>query len=240
VSDLLVTASDDPITVQEEPFGGKRVRVFRIPDSAREPNGRISLESLRGKDSNELLIGIRPPAHIYLNVGSRRFDGDIFRRLSVRDRTYVYPGIMVRLVGIPRKSINAIRRTLETFGGRERRTITCANSACQVIARAANIKIDDHADMRPFLPSHVLPTRTIRKIIERGVRNHSGGQVEYQVYKTDDRSLEEILAEMRRAEIRIANDHLRMISLDMARNLAAGGKKLWDSLIKRAQGRRDR
>ncbi len=240
VSDLLVTASDDPITVREEPFRGKRVRVFRIPDSARDSDGRISLESLRGQDSNELLIGIRPPAHIYLNLGSRRFDGDIFRRLSVRDRTYVYPGILIRLVGIPKKSINAIRRTLETLGGRERRTITCANSACQVIARAANIRIDDHADMRPFLPSHVLPTGTIRKIIERGVRNHSGGQVEYQVYKTDDRSLEEILAEMRRAEIRIANDHLRMISLDAARKLAKGGKELWDSLMKRAQGRRNR
>ncbi len=94
--------------------------------------------------------------------------------------------------------------------------------------------------MRPFLPSHVLPTRTIRKIIERGVLNHSGGQVEYQVYKTDDRSLEEILAEMRRAEIRIAKDHLRMFSLDTARKLARGGKKLWDSLMKRAQGRRNR
>ena len=109
-----------------------------------------------------------------------------------------------------------------------------------MIAKAANIRIDDHADMRPFLPSHVLPTRTIRKIIERGVRNHSGGQVEYQVYKTDDRSLEEILAEMRRAEIRIAKDHLRMISLDAARKLASGGKKLWDSLRKRAQRQRDR
>ncbi len=95
------------------------------------------------------------------------------------------------------------------------RTITCANSACQVIARVANIKIDDHADMRPFLPSHVLPTRTIRKIIERGVRDHSGGQIEYQVYKTDDRSLEEILSEMRRAEGGIARDHLRMITVDV-------------------------
>ena len=73
----------------------------------------------------------------------------------------------------------------------------------------------------------------LRKIIERGVRDHSGGQVEYQVYKTDDRSLEEILAEMRRAEIRIANDHLKMISLDVARKLAKGVKKLWDSLVNR-------
>ena len=51
VSDLLVTASDDPITVQGEPFRGKRIRVFRIPDSARDPDGRIALESLRGQDS---------------------------------------------------------------------------------------------------------------------------------------------------------------------------------------------
>jgi hypothetical protein len=48
------------------------------------------------------------------------------------------------------------------------------------------------------------------------------------------------LAEIRRAEIRIANDHLRMSSLDAARKLAKGGKKLWHSLTKRAQGRRDR
>ncbi len=230
VSDLLVTASGDPISVQEEPLGRKRVRVFRIAESAQEANGRIPLESLRGEDSSELLIGIRPPAHIYLNLGSRRFDGDIFRRLKVRDRTYVYPGVMIRLVGVPVKSINAIRRTLESFGGRERRTLTCANSACQVIARAANIKIDDHADMRPFLPSHVLPTRTIRKIIERGVRNHSGGQVEYQIYKTDDRSLEEILAGMHREELRIAKDHLRMISVDVAKRIGAAARRLWARL----------
>jgi hypothetical protein len=214
VSDLLVTKSDEPITIREEPFRGKRVRVFRIPESARTPNGRIPLENLAAKDSNELLIGIRAPAHIYLNAGSRRFDGDVFRRLSVRDRTYIYPGIIIRLVGVPKKSLNAIARKLETFGGREQRTITCANSACQVIARAANIRIHDHADMRPFLPSHVLPTRTIRKIVERGVRNHSGGQVQYQVYKTDDRSLEEILSEMRRAGVGIARDHFRMITID--------------------------
>jgi hypothetical protein len=231
VSDLLLTDSGDPsdaITVHEEPFGRRRVRVFRFPDSAQQPNGRIPLESLCGEDSSELLVGIRPPAHIYLNLGSRRFDGDIFRRLAVRDRTYVYPGVMIRLVGVPKKSINAIRRTLETFGGRERRTLTCANSACQVIARAANIKIDDHADMRPFLPSHVLPTRTIRKIIERGVRSHSGEQVEYQIYKTDDRSLEETLAGMRREELRIAKDHLKMISVDVAKRIGATARRLWN------------
>jgi hypothetical protein len=42
---------------------------------------------------------------------------------------------------------------------------------------------------------------------------------------------------MRRAEIRIAKDHLRMISLDAARKLASGGKKLWDSLMKRARAK---
>jgi len=98
------------------------------------------------------------------------------------------------------------------LGGREQRTLTCANSACKVIARAANIKIADHADMRPFLPSHVLPTRTIRKLVESGVRNHSGGQVDYQIYKTDSRSLESILAEMRRAEIQVARDHLGVLT----------------------------
>ena len=91
-------------------------------------------------------------------------------------------------------------------------------SACRVIAKAANLEIDDHADLRPFLPSHVLPTRTIRKLIERGVRNHMGDTMDIQIYKTDDRSLEEILAECRRQEIRIALDHVRMISTGALRN----------------------
>ena len=226
VSDLLDTGGAEPITASEEPFRGKRVRVFRIPDGARGPNGRIRLAGLEQPDSNELLIGIRPPAHIYLSLGSRRFDGDVFRPLSVKERSVIYPGIVIRLVGVPRKSLHAIERELEAIAGRERRTLTCANSACQVIARAANIEIDDHADMRPFLPSHVLPTRTIRKIVERGLRNHSGGQVEYQIYKTDDRSLEEILAEMRRGEIRIFRNHVRMIGADGLRRLRAGAARL--------------
>jgi hypothetical protein len=212
VRDTLVTIPPAPIEVHEEPFRGKRVRVFYVPERAQIRRRRIVFENLRAPDSHELLIGIRPPAHIYLNVGRRRFDGDIFRQLSIKDREYCYPGIVIRFVDVPIKSLNAIRRRLEEFGGREQRTLTCANSACQVIARAANIKIDDHADMRPFLPSHVLPTRTMRKIIERGVRSHSGDPVEYQIYNTDGRRLEVVLADMRREEIRIAKDHLRMLT----------------------------
>jgi hypothetical protein len=227
VSSRLVTDPDVPIAVREEPFRGRRVRVFEIPASARDPKGRIALENLRGPDSTELLVGIRPPSHIYLNVGSTRFDGNIFRRLSVRERDYVYPGIVIRFTGVPVKSIHAIRRKLEEFGGREHRTLTCANSACQVIARAANIKIDDHADYRPFLPSHVLPTRTIRKIIQRGVLNHVGAAVDYQIYNTDGRPLDTILAEMRRAEIKIAKDHLEMATRGALRALASTLQRWW-------------
>jgi hypothetical protein len=105
-----------------------------------------------------------------------------------------------------------------------------------VIARAANIEIADHADMRPFLPSHVLPTRTIRKIIECGVRSHEGDPIETQIYKTDDGSLEEILAQMRREEIRIARDHLEMGTLDVWRAGASHTRKLW----RRVRGGRER
>jgi hypothetical protein len=226
VRDKLVTVPNEPVVVREEPFRRKRVRVFQLPESARNEEGGFALENLRSDDSNELLIGIRPPSHIYLSVGRNRFDGDIFRRLSVKQRDRVYPGIIVRFVDVPVKSLNAIRRKLEEFSGRERRTLTCANSACQVIARAANIEIDDHADMRPFLPSHVLPTRTIRKIIERGARNHSGGQIDTQIYTSDSRPLEATLAEMRRAEIRIAKDHLRMITVDACRAAVAAVRRL--------------
>ena len=128
----------------------------------------------------------------------------------------------VRFMGVPIKSLNAIRRKLEEFSGREQRTLSCANSACRLIARAANIRIDDHADFRPFLPSHVLPTRTIRKLIERGVRNHAGQAVEVQIYKTDGRSLEAILAEARRQEIRIVRDHLELFTIGTWRALKSG------------------
>ncbi len=227
VSGRLRTDPEVPISVREELFQGKRVRVFAIPSRARDPNGRIAIEDLRGSDSTELLIGIRPPSHIYLNVGSARFDGNIFRRLSVKSRDYLYPGIVIRLTGVPVKSIHAIRRKLEEFSGREHRTLTCANSACQVIARAANIRIDDHADYRPFLPRHVLPTRTIRKIIQRGVLNHSGKSVEYEIYNTDGRPLETILTEMRRAEIKIAKDHMEMATRGAWQSLVAALRKRW-------------
>jgi hypothetical protein len=222
VPDRLAIPGDEPIAVHEEPFRGKRVRVLRIPESAVDDQGRIPLPDLARPDSHELLIGIRAPSHIYLNVGSRRFDGDIFRRLKVKQRDYVYRGILIRFRGIPVKSLNAIRNELERYAGREQRTLTCANSACKVIARAANLRIDDHADLRPFLPSHVLPTRTVRKLIERGVRNQAGDPVEVEIYKTDDRPLEAILAEARREEIRIARDHLRMLGMDGLRAAGAG------------------
>lgn len=240
-ADLLETEAEEAIRVSEEPFLGKRVRVFRIPDGARDAEGRIPLRSLRSPDSSELLIGIRPPSHIYLNVGRHRFDGDIFRRLAVKDRDTVPPGIVIRFTGVPIKSINAIRRELESFSGREQRTLTCANSACKLIARSANMRIDDHADLRPFLPSHVLPTRTIRKLIDRGVRNHAGDLVEVQIYKSDDRSLETILGEARREEIRIARAHLEMITAGIVRALRAALRRLAQrirSAIARARARR--
>jgi hypothetical protein len=226
LSDQLAFDTDEPLVVREEPFLGRRVRVVHVPESARDEKGRIRVRNLQGDESSELLIGIRPPSHIYLNVGRQRFDGDIFRRLAVKDRDIVYPGIVIRFTGVPVKSLNAIRRKLEEYAGRERRTLTCSNSACRVIARAANIKIDDHADMRPFLPSHVLPTRTMRKILERGVRNHAGENVGYQIYNTDGRPLEQILADARREEIRIALDHLRALTAGAWRALGRAAGRL--------------
>jgi len=222
VSDRLHFSGGGEVQVSEEPFRGKRVRVFEIPASARDERERIEVEELRRFDSSELLIGIRPPSHIYLSVGRSRFDGDIFRPLRVKERDVVYPGIVIRFTGIPVKSLNAVRRKLEALGGREQRTLTCANSACRVIARSAEIRIDDHSDLRPFLPSHLLPTRTIRKIIERGVRDHAGNPIAAQIYKTDPRPLEVTLAEMRRAEIRIARDHLKIATVGALRALARG------------------
>ena len=237
VGDRLEIRGDEPIRVYDEPFRGKRVRVLELPASAREADDKIVLPDLQDPDSRELLVGIRAPSHIYLAVGGTRFDGDIFRPLRVRERDYVYPGVVIRFLGLPVKSSNAIRRKLEELSGREYRTLTCANSACQVIARAANIEIDDHAEMRPFLPSHVLPTRTIRKIIEHGVRNHAGEPLEYQIYKTEDRPLEEILDHARAEELRIARAHLEAATVGAWRATASfvrrGATRVRDAVRRR-------
>jgi len=226
VSDRLHFSRELEVAVCEEPFWGKRVRAFEIPEAAQDERHRIVVPELRDFDSSELLIGIRPPSHIYLSVGRARFDGDIFRPLRLKQRDTLYPGIVIRFVGIPVKSINAIRRKLEALGGREQRTLTCANSACQVISRAAEIRIDDHARLRPFLPSHLLPTRTIRKIIERGVRDHAGHPIELQIYKTSPQSLEATLRDMRKAEHQIVRDHVRMATVDVARAIGQAARRL--------------
>jgi len=238
VRDRLAIPGPEPLRVYDEPFRGKRVRVLEIPESARDASGQIPLADLQRPDSAELLIGLRAPAHIYLAAGRRRFDGDIFRRLKVKERDAIPPGIVVRFLGVPVKSGNAIRRRLEEYAGREQRTLTCANSACKLIARAANLEIDDHADLRPFLPSHVLPTRTMRKLIERGVRNHAGEPVEVQIYKTDPRPLESTLGEARRAEIRIAADHLRLLSVDVLRRIGRAARRLAVRAISMLRGAR--
>ncbi|MCP3985456.1 MAG: hypothetical protein GY723_13785, partial [bacterium] len=151
------------VRASEEPCFGRRVRVLRLPDDARDADGIIPLEELAKAGSLELVLGIRDPAHIYLNVGSQRFDGDIFRPLRVRTKESIYGGLAVRFVGLPAQAVLAIRRELERLAGREHRTFTCAHSACQVIGRAAQVRIDDHGEWLPLVPSHVLPTRTLRK-----------------------------------------------------------------------------
>jgi hypothetical protein len=51
----------------------------------------------------------------------------------------------------------------------------------------------------------------MRKLIEQGVLDHGGRRVEVQVYKTDDRPLEEILAQMRMGERKIVRDHVDLL-----------------------------
>jgi hypothetical protein len=209
VSDRLVPAlGGGVVTVADEPFFGRRVRVLRLPDDACDATGAIPLRNLQDRGVHDLILGIRAPAHIYLNVGSQRFDGDIFRPLRVREKDSIYRGIAIRFVGVPERSLQTIRAELERLEGRERRTITCSHSACKLIARAANLRIADHADLRPMLPSHVLPSRTIRKLIERGILDHTGRRVEAQIYKAEDGSLEEILHEMTLGERQIMRDHV--------------------------------
>jgi len=202
---------DEPLAVAEEPFYGRRVRVFRLPDAASDDTGVIPLRNLDGRDPYELILGIRDPAHIYLAVGSQRFDGDIFRPLRVRRKDSIYRGIAIRFTGVPERAVQGIRAELERLVGRERRTLTCSHSATKLIARAANLRIDHASEFRPALPSHVFPTRTIRRIIEYGVLDHCGESISLQIYKTDDRSLEEILEGMRSGEWRIVLDHLRIL-----------------------------
>ena len=71
---------------------------------------------------------------------------------------------------------------------------------------------------KPFLLSHVLPMRTMRKLIERGVRDHTGKKsVEYQIYRSEGQTLEETLNDMRGGEIRIAKDRGRAFSAGLFR-----------------------
>lgn len=227
VSDTLPLAAGAVAAPREEPFRDKRVRVFRIPDAAIDATGQLPLPSLSCEDSNELILGVRAPSHIYLNLGPQRFDGDILRPLRVRERSYGYPGILIRFVDVPVKSLHATRRTLEWLTGRERRTLTCAHSACVVIGKAAALHIDDRAELRPLLPSHILPTRTMRKLIEHGVRDHLGRALPLQIYATGEEPLETMLATMRREELRILKDHLRMLSTDAWKRLAKWTTRLF-------------
>ncbi|MCP5058049.1 MAG: hypothetical protein GY937_15190 [bacterium] len=200
------------VRTSEEACFGRRVRVLRLPDDAKDAGGIILLEELATPGSLELVLGIRDPAHIYLNVGSQRFDGDIFRPLRVRTKESIYGGLALRFVGLPSQAVLAIRRELERLAGREYRTFTCAHSACQVIGRAAQVRIDDHGEWRPLVPSHILPTRTLRKLITHGVLDHVGRRVEVEIYKSDDRTIEEILGAMRASEWQIARDHVEMVT----------------------------
>ncbi len=212
IAETLPLANGAIAKAREELFRGKRVRVLRIPDDATDAEGRLPLPSLASEDSNELILGVRAPSHIYLNRGPRRFDGDILRPLRVRERDYVYPGILIRFVDVPVKSLHQTRRTLEWLSGRERRTLTCAHSACVVIGKATSLRIDEGTRLRRFLPSHVLPTRTIRKLIEHGVRDHRGRALPLEIYATGQEPLEAMLAGMRAEEMRILRDHFVIIS----------------------------
>ena len=224
--DKLVTVPDQPVVVREEPFRRKRVRVFQLPESARNEAGGFALENLRSDDSNELLIGIRPPSHIYLNVGRTRFDGDIFRPLSVKERDSVFSGIVIRFVGVPVKSIHAIRAQARGASG-SRATHAHLRELRLSSHRASGQPRDRRPRRHAALPAEPRPSHPHDPEDHRARRPKSlGGQVDTQIYTSDSRPLEATLAEMRRAEIRIAKDHLRMITVDACRGAIAAVRKL--------------
>jgi hypothetical protein len=109
VAEALPLQGGTVATAKEERFRSKRVRVHRIPAPAVDVQGRLPLPSLLEAGSNERILGVRAPSHLYLNLGSQRFDGEILRPLRVRERAYAYPGVLIRFVEVPVKSLHQTR-----------------------------------------------------------------------------------------------------------------------------------
>jgi hypothetical protein len=87
------------------------------------------------------------------------------------------------------------------------------------------------------LPSHTLPTRTSRKLIEHGVRDHRGHALPLQAYAAGAEPLESMLAAMRREELEIVRDHIRIMTTKAIGKLRAILKKLMAGANDRADRR---
>lgn len=119
----------------------------------------------------DVLLGFNLAGHVYVQNEGLRVDGNTpLRRSAVQLTDYVPQGIIIR---IPKRE--AERAVMMSYR-RSRMNISCANTACSVMRRAAGILIGKSGGRVNR------PDKLLLKILKDGLYSEDGSKVQFEVY----------------------------------------------------------
>jgi len=143
----------------------------KIPSSQLK-DGKLFASKLNSKDS--VFIGFGLDGHVYMTVGEKRYDGDLFYRPpSLRKKDTLSEGIIFKIRyqdnQIPKQIIEYLEK------GEISRSLTCVQGVCNVLN-------DDDI-------SAILPHKLFKKVIQQSRQSSNGRQVE--VFNLGDESFKD-------------------------------------------------
>ena len=150
---------------------GSNLKYSKI-SSSQLKNGKLFASKLESEDS--IFIGFGLDGHVYMTVGKKRYDGDLFYRSpSLRKQDTLSEGIVLKIKYQDNQIPQKITEYLEE--GKIPRSLTCVQGVCNVLD-------DDEI-------SAILPHKLFKKIIQQSRQSSNGKQIE--VFNLGDQNFQD-------------------------------------------------
>ena len=191
-----------------ERFNGRMLRVHRISEEMRGPDGKVDLQTVLGPGES-VFMGVSDGGHFSLTVGNERYDGKMAGEPALSVNALGEPmegGLLIRFNDVSPASLASLREGMHS--GFQPFTISCVNGAC-IQLNNAGILLRGAGDL-PIYRSHVL-----ERIIEMGFENSAGASQRYDIIMNSENTFEDFFARMKSKDIA----YRRLLKIAQSKNV---------------------
>lgn len=170
VANAAALACETNVTTGEDLSSVRIGDVFTYYHHIKTSKERLLTKDVFGSE-DDLLLGFNAAGHVYVQNTGVRVDGNTpLRRSAVQPTDYVPQGIVIRVA--KREAERAVMMSYQ----RSRWNISCANTACGVMKKAAGIVIGQRGGRESR------PDKLLLKILKEGLYATDGSKVPFEVY----------------------------------------------------------